>query len=295
MISMDAAGCILVEFSSAELGQANHHLERDRMRLGCCGSMVSPSTDPIGIETAEALAEIGFDYVELSLADLAALPEEEFLHLARRVEHSGIGCEVCNNFFPRAIRLTGADARLNVALDYAGLALDRAARLGVRIVVFGSSVAKNVPAGFSRNSAWSQIVELLMHLGPLAAQHDLTIAIEPINKLESNLVNLAAEGLRLMREVHHPKIQLLIDFYHLTMEQENPDIILEAGAAIRHLHFASIEGRRFPSEMTPACTRFFKLMRDVQYSGRCSIEAFTHDFAADARRALRLLRLIDQE
>jgi D-psicose/D-tagatose/L-ribulose 3-epimerase len=265
------------------------------MRLGCCGSMVSPSTDPIGIETVEALAEIGFDYVELSLAHLAALPEEEFLQLARRVEHSGIRCEACNNFFPSTIRLTGADARLNVALEYAGLALNRAARLGASVIVFGSAGAKNVPAGFSRVYAWSQIVELLMHLGPLAAQHDLTIVIEPINKLESNLVNLAAEGLRLAREVHHLNIQLLIDFYHLTMEEESPDIVLEAGAVIRHLHLASPEGRRYPSEMTPACARFFQLMRDVKYSGRCSIEAFTHDFAADARRAFRLLRSIDQE
>jgi D-psicose/D-tagatose/L-ribulose 3-epimerase len=276
-------------------GQANRHWERDRMRLGCCGSMVSPSTDPIGIETVDTLAEIGFDYVELSLAALAALPEGEFLQLARRVERSGIRCEACNNFFPGTIRLTGAEARLNAALDYAGLALDRASRLGVNIVVFGSSAAKNVPEGFPRGSAWSQIVELLVHLGPLAARHDLTIVIEPINRQESNIVNLAAEGLRLAREVGHPNIRLLIDFYHLVMEQEDPEIVLEAGAEIRHLHFAGIEGRRFPSEMTPAGTRFFKLLMEIQYSGRCSIEAFTHDFAADARGALRLLRSADQE
>jgi D-psicose/D-tagatose/L-ribulose 3-epimerase len=265
------------------------------MRFGCCGSMISPSTDPIGIETVETLAEIGFDYVELSLSDLAALPEEKFSRLARRVERSGIRCEACNNFFPLTIRLTGAEARLDLALDYARQALDRAARLGAHVIVFGSAGAKNVPEGFSRDAAWSQIVELLEHLGPIAAQHDLTIAIEPINQLESNIVNLAAEGLRLARQVHHPNIQLLIDFYHLSMERENPDIILEAGAAICHIHFAGIEGRRFPAEMTPSCIRFFQRMRGVQYSGRCSIEAFTHDFPADARKALRLLRSMDQE
>ena len=183
---------------------------------------------------------------------------------------------------------------MNAALDYVRHALDRAARLGARIIVFGSAGAKNVPEGFPRDAAWSQIVELLEYLGPIATRHDLTIAIEPINRLESNIVNLAAEGLRLARQVHHPNIQLLIDFYHLTMEQENPDIILEAGAAIRHVHFAGIEGRCFPAEMTPSCTRFVQLLGEVQYSGRCSIEAFTHDFPADARRALRLLRSIDQ-
>lgn len=265
------------------------------MRFGCCGSMIAPATDPIGSDTVDMLAEIGFDYVELSLADLAALPEDKFAHLARRVEHSGIECEACNNFFPRTIRLTGNEARLNLALDYARKAMDRAARLGARIIVFGSAGAKNVPEGFSRDAAWSQIAELLENLGPIAARNDLVIAIEPINRLEANIVNLAAEGLRLARQVRHPNVQLLVDFYHLSMEHETPDIILEAGGTIRHVHFAGLEGRRFPAETTPAGAIFFERLRDVQYPGRCSIEAFTDDFAADARRALHLLRSLDKQ
>lgn len=260
------------------------------MRWGCCGSMISPSTDPVGIEIVESMAEIGFDYIELSLADLAAMPEPAFVDLARRVEWSGIRCEACNNFFPRTIRLTGEEARLQAALDYAAQALDRTERLGARIIVFGSSGAKNVPDGFSKDAAWRQIVELLRRLGPRAAQHGLTIVIEPINREESNIVNLAADGLRLAREVDHPNIQLLIDFYHLTMECEDPAILIEAGTAIRHLHFAKVAGRSFPLETETAHSRFFAMMRRIRYAGRCSIEAFTRNFPADARQALRILK-----
>jgi sugar phosphate isomerase/epimerase len=251
--------------------------------------MISPSTDPVGVEIVESLAEIGFDYIELSLADLAAMPEHAFVDLATRVERSGIRCEACNNFFPQAIRLTGAEARLQAALDYAARAMDRAERLGARIIVFGSSGAKNVPDGFSKDAAWRQIVELLRHLGPRAAHHSLTIAIEPLNREESNIVNLAADGLRLAREVAHPNIQLLIDYYHLTMEREDPAILIEAGTAIRHLHFAKVKGRSFPLETATAHSRFFAIMRRIRYAGRCSIEALTHDFPAEARRALRIL------
>jgi D-psicose/D-tagatose/L-ribulose 3-epimerase len=263
------------------------------MRFGYCGSMISPATDPIGIESIESAMEAGFDYVELSLSDCTALPEDRFAALVRRLDGSGIRCEACNNFFPRTVRLTGAEARLPVALDYAGLALDRAARLGARIVVFGSSGAKNVPVGFPQASAWSQLVDLLLHLGPVAGSRDITIAIEPLHRLESNIVNLAAEGLRLAREVNHPNIQLLIDYYHLSMEHEAWEIIAQAGEAIRHLHFAQVEGRRFPSEQNSAdYTRFFETIRSTRYSGRCSIEAYTDDFPGDARRALGVLRRI---
>ena len=150
--------------------------------------MISPSTDPIGVEIVESLAQFGFDYLELSLSGLAALPPPAFSSLHRRIKRSGIPCEACNNFFPPRVRLTGSEARLPVALDYARAAMERAASLGVCLIVFGSSDARNMPQGFPKEVAGKQIVELLQHLGPVAAQHGITIAIEPLNRQESNIL-----------------------------------------------------------------------------------------------------------
>jgi sugar phosphate isomerase/epimerase len=260
------------------------------MQFGCCGSMISPASDPIGIGIVETLAGMGFDYIELSLAGIMDLPEEAFADLARRVQRSGIRCEACNNFFPPRVRLTGAEARLPAALAYATAALDRAARLGTRLIVFGSSGAKNVPAGFDLAAAWRQIVQLLAHLGPLAQARGITIAVEPINRQESNIVNRASEGLRLVRQVNHPNIQLLVDYYHLMIEAEDPAIVAEAGSSLRHLHLAQIAGRAFPTQPDAGFTRFFRFVRQIGYAGRCSIEAYTQNFAADAPHALRFLR-----
>ena len=72
------------------------------MRFGCCLNMVSSEADKgTGIDFIETLSEIGYDYVELPLAEMAALSEEEFLSLKRRIDRTGIKCEVCNNFFPK--------------------------------------------------------------------------------------------------------------------------------------------------------------------------------------------------
>lgn len=254
--------------------------------------MISQSADPVGADVVEALAGMGYDYIELSLSEIVALPESAFASLVKRVNSSGIRCEACIYFFPRRIPLTGSQARLGRALAYAEEAMDRAARIGADTIVFGSSAARNVPAGFPMDAAWRQIVDLLQHLGPMAAQRGITIAIEPINKLESNIVNLAAEGLRLAKEVNHPNVQLLIDYYHLMLEKEDLGIIREAGAAIRHAHFAKVEGRTYPDRVEDDYRRFFRCLRSIGYARRCSIEACTADFAADAPRALALLRQI---
>lgn len=260
------------------------------MRFGCCTSMIAPGSDPVGVEAIGTLAELGYDYVELSLAHMAALSDADFQALAARVEGSGLVCEACNNFFPAAVRLTGPETSLPAALDYAARAMERAERLGARIVVFGSSGAKNVPPGFPREQAWGQISDLLGRLGPMAESRGITIAIEPINRLESNIVNTVAEGLRLMREVGHANIRLLVDFYHLCMESEDPLVLLEAGEGIRHVHLARLEGRGFPTRAEGNFAPFFDALGRTGYGGRCSIEAYTNDFATDARQALETLR-----
>ena len=254
--------------------------------------MISPDRDPIGVDIVESLAEMQFDYIELSLAHMTALAEPAFSDLVKRVERSGIACEACNNFFPAKIRLTGPEADRSIALDYAGRAFERAERLGAKIIVFGSSGAKNVPSGFPYDDAWRQIVELLRALGPLAEAHGLTIAIEHLNRKESNIVTLAAEGMRLSREVDHPNVRLLIDFYHLGQEHEDLGVLAEARSEIRHIHFAEVQKRIFPVDEQRDYVTFFEGLRRIQYDARCSIEAFTDDFATDAARGLATLKAI---
>ncbi|MFT4007604.1 MAG: hypothetical protein QM683_19040 [Lacrimispora sp.] len=69
--------------------------------------MLGNGPDPIGTGYIPALASSGYDYMELPLAQVMALSEEEFEQLLSEVEQSGIPCECCNNYFPASIRQTG--------------------------------------------------------------------------------------------------------------------------------------------------------------------------------------------
>jgi len=252
--------------------------------------MMASEADPLGLGMVRILGDTGFDYVEVSLRDVAALPMREAATLRMRIEASAMTCRACNNFFPVEIRLTGPEAKMERALDYAARALDCAKELGAEMVVFGSSEARHVPAGFSLGAARKQLVKLLWELGPLAMERAITIVIEPLNKKESNIINTATDGLKLAREVGHPNVQLLVDFYHLALEGESTDVVLEAGSAIRHVHFSRPQGRTFPTEWVEDYGEFFGKLARTGYRGRCSIEAYTADLASDARQSLRLLK-----
>ena len=264
------------------------------MRFGICGSMVARQPDGTGIEIIEQVREIGYDYIELSLAHLAALPDAEFDAVRRRLQAAGLACEACNNFFPRTVRLTGPEVSWPQVRQYTHMAVNRAAELGAQVIVFGSSAAKNVPQGYPMYRAWQQIVTALHLAADEAGRNGIVIAIEPLNRQESNIVNSVAEGLALMQRVKRGEVRVLADYYHMALEKEDFSILRQAGPALRHVHFARLEGRTFPLEVEPGFRAFFHELMAVGYTGRVSIESFSNDFYRDAVGALEVVRRLAQ-
>lgn len=260
------------------------------MRIGYCTNLIATQTDGTGSEWIEKGEENGFDYVELPLAQMVDLNDKEFSSLKERVGSSGLKCEACNNFFRASIRLTGNAVDYGKIEEYLDKALGRAGQLGVKVIVLGSPKAKNVPEGYPMDKAWSQLVELLRHIDPLVRTKGITIVIEPLNKMESNIINTAAEGLKLVKALDRENIKLLIDYYHLVMEKENPEIMLDAGSYIKHIHFANPAGRVYPTKIEGSYIHFINLLKGIGYEDRISIEAYSKDFRHDAKRSMEMLR-----
>ena len=84
------------------------------------------------------------------------------------------------------------------------------------------------------------------------------------------------------------KSRIIVDFYHLAFENENPDVILEARDMIVHLQIADPRERTFPTSDAgePRYAAFFKNLRTIGYQGRISIEANSERLEQDARAAL---------
>jgi D-psicose/D-tagatose/L-ribulose 3-epimerase len=260
------------------------------MRIGYCTNLIATQIDGTGSEWIEKGKENGFDYVELPLAQMVALNDKEFSSLKERVGSSGLKCEACNNFFPGSIRLTGDAVDYGEIEEYLDKALGRVAQLGVKVIVLGSPKSKNVPEGYPMEKAWSQLVELLRHIDPLVGTKGITVVIEPLCKLESNIINTAAEGLQLAKAVDREHIKLLVDYYHLVMEKEDPEIISRAGSYIKHTHFANPAGRVYPVEAEDGYVHFMNPLKQIGYEDRISIEAYTKDFCHDAKRSVEILR-----
>jgi D-psicose/D-tagatose/L-ribulose 3-epimerase len=233
----------------------------------------------------------GFDYVELATSEIAALSDAEFEQAAARIRQVGLAVPAMNLFLPATLKVTGPDVDPAQQIAYVTKAFTRLARIGTTIVVFGSGPARRVPAGFPKEQAVRQLVEFGRRIAPEARARGITIAVEPLRPVETNIINSAAEGLDLVNAIGDPNFQLMVDFYHLASVKEDPAIIVRARDHIRHVHMANPEGRVFPRAFDEYdYAPFFAALRAIGYDKRISIEASTKALETDAPRAIALLR-----
>ena len=213
----------------------------------------------------------------------------------RKLAARKISIETMNWFLPGTdIKLTGPAVDQARVREYLERSLALAEKLGAKVIVFGSPGARSFPEGFPREQAWDQLKEFLRMAGGIieARRYGMVIGIEPLRKPESNIVNTVVEAARLAREVNHPKIRIIVDFYHLTFENEDPDAILGARDLIVHLQIAEPSARGFPIQEAgdSRYRRFFDNLLKIGYKGRISIEANSSNVAGDCAPALKFLK-----
>lgn len=258
------------------------------MKFGCCVSM--NKEDVIGEKSIRLLKEYGYDYFEAPLATLVNLPEERIVQLENLIRETGLNCEALNVFFPGTLRLTGEEADLGKAEEYVTRALALAGRIGAKIVVFGSAGAKNIPEGFPYEKAYEQLLTELKFIDREAKKNGITIAIEPLNRKESNFIVSVKEGHELVQAAGCDNVKLLVDFFHYDREKDDPEWIVDFKDDLVHAHLANPGDRTFPTRPLPEIDAFFGQLKKAGYDARISVEAGTKNFAEDAKEYIKMAR-----
>lgn len=265
------------------------------MRFGCCA----------GVDKIQAIQDAGYDYVELTVGTvMPESPESEYAPVRDKIKSFKIKPEAWNVLLPGGIKVTGPEVDLYRVERYLRTAFARIADLGGKVVVFGSGGARKVPDDFPVDEARKQILEFLAVLGNVAGENGITIAIEPLNKKETNIINSVAEGMEYVEAINHPNIKCLADYYHIDEENEPLSDVTDAGSDIVHVHTADT-GRYSPGiheygpkelidsfEGKPAYDHiaFFKTLRGIDYDARISVEGRWSNFDTDVKKALDYLK-----
>lgn len=249
------------------------------MRLGWC----APLRD------APLLERLGYAFIKAPLAPLGLEDAGTFAATRKAVAASLLPASAFNTLFPKDIRVVGPDVDARRVRGYLARAAELTGEAGAEVVVFGSGWARNAPDGWERARAEGQLTEALSWCADALEGTGCTLAIEPLNRKESNIINSVAEGVDFAERVNRPEIRVLADFYHMDEEQEPLEALKAHRDWLAHIHVADA-GRRNPGTGSYDYDRFFGHLRAIGYAGMISAECTVEDPEADMRHSLAFMR-----
>lgn len=235
--------------------------------------------------------DAGADYVEFNVSLLANMDEKSYEDAKKKTKEADIFPETCNGFLPRNIKVVGANVDVQAVRRYMEIAIKRVAGLGCKIIVFGSGGSRKCPEDWPTDKAYHQFINIADMAGSIGAKHGITIALENLNRSETNILNYVKEAWQAAKDTGNPNVKVLIDFYHMRVENEDLAILKKLKEYIAHVHIARKVGRYYPlTKVEDLYEEFFANLKAAGYDDRISIEAGCNDFSTDAPKSVKLLK-----
>jgi D-psicose/D-tagatose/L-ribulose 3-epimerase len=181
-----------------------------------------------------ALKEMGYDGVELPVF----APETvDAAGLRGALADAGLAA-TASSALPAGASLLEPGARAAEGLRFVRRALELCAALGVDLLCGPLYAPVGELPGRPRTAEeWRTCVGALHTIGLAAEDLGVRIALEPLNRFESYFLNTAEDGRRLVDEVDRPSVGVLLDTFHMNIEEKDPAAaIARVGAGLHHFH-----------------------------------------------------------
>jgi D-psicose/D-tagatose/L-ribulose 3-epimerase len=220
--------------------------------------------------------QMGFDVLEVALDDAAIIDAKL---LRKMTEDNGLSVTVCGAFGPTR-DISNEDPRIRkIGVDYIRDSIRFAEQVDSRLFsgpVYSAVGKTRMVPDEQKKREWAWCVDNLRALGKTATDAGVTIGVEPLNRFESDMINLVEQAVALVREVGSPAYKIHIDTFHGNIEEKSiPDAIRKLGKGmLGHFH-ACENDRGIPGSGHQDWNGIRDALREVEYDGAAVIESFT--------------------
>lgn len=186
----------------------------------------------------EQIASLGYDGVELAIRDPKLVDMD---HLELLLQKSGLRVPAIGTgqaWGEEGLSFTDPNPDIRrLAIERIHSHIPAASRFGAVIII--GLIRGTVQPGVTTSQAATWLVEALRTCCEAGASSGVRFALEPINRYETQLINHAAEGLALIEQVGAPNFGLLLDTFHMNIEEPGiEESIRSCGEHIFHFHVA---------------------------------------------------------
>lgn len=217
------------------------------------------------------IARLGYDGVELAVRDPQMLDLEhlEKILLENKLEVPAIGTGQA--FGEEGLCFTHPDENIRQdAVERIECQIELGARFN-SIVILGL-IRGRLAEQLSRQLGLQWLLEATKRCAAYAEERDVKLAIEPINRYETNLVNTVVQALDLIERVGSDHLGLLLDTFHMNIEEPSiVESIRVASHKIYHVHVAD-SNRWYPGGGHLDFLKIVNALDEVNYDGYLSAE-----------------------
>lgn len=235
----------------------------------------SPFTNETATTLFPKIKEMGYDVVEIPVEDPALV---NIKIVKEALEEHKLKAVVCGAFGPERDFTHDDPAYHQKSFDYINSCLEICAGLDTGFFAgpMYSAVGKaRLVSAEQKKKEWDRAVTNLRKVCDLAETKGLEIALEPLNRFESDLVNTAEDVMRLVEDINHSAAKVLLDGFHMNIEE--PDIekaIRLVGDKLIHLQ-VSENYRGTPGTGQTRWDDYKRGLSAIGYNRVVSIESFT--------------------
>ena len=233
----------------------------------------SPFTNK-SIDLFPKFKEWGFDSVEIALEDPSHIDPSV---IRKALDENGIKCgSICAAMGPgRDLRGTAEEQQTAMAYLKSILSMMPTLGCGILIGPLYSRVGRaELVSKEDYAKQWETVAGHLKTLAKYAEELDVKMAIEPLNRYETDFINTCEQGMKMVNQVNSKALTLQLDTYHMNIEEKDPyQAILMAGDKLGHFHACGSD-RGTPGGDQINWDRISSALNQVNYEGEVVIESF---------------------
>lgn len=222
----------------------------------------------------DRVADLGYDILEVCIEDPASLTSEWLVQQSGR---TGIAVGICGAFGSDRDVSDPDPRRREQGIAYLRHCVEVAASVGSPHVagpMFSATGRAELLEPAERQARWRNAVESLGAVADYAAERGVRLAIEPLNRFETDMVNTVDQGLELCEDIGRKNVGLLVDTFHMNIEEKQIEAAVRR-AADRIFHVQVSENDRgTPGSGHVPWGAFFGSLSDIGYSGQIVVESF---------------------
>ncbi len=245
--------------------------------------LASPFSDDAVRPAFEQVAALGYDLVEVCVEDPAVLSAPVLSAAARE---TGLAVGVCGAFGPERDLSHDDPARRRQGVDYLRGCIDLAAEVGSPHVagpMYATTGRARMLGPDERARQFRWATDSIREAADHAAERGVALAVEPLNRFETDLVNTVEQGLELCAATGRDNVGLLLDTFHMNIEEKHlGDAVRLAGDRVFHVQVAEND-RGTPGSGHVPWAEFFGALDDIGYRGQVVVESFLPTVAEIAR------------